>query len=434
VLCFFWSAFSLIAAATKRPPWLLTPAIAMVAYGYTFYAGFMNYYLSLAFAFWAMALFWRGARVDWLLGALFACLAFMAHPMGFGMLLAMVMYVRGVDIAERISPGKLRWIVFALSLLAVLVIQFYLHNYKNEPGPGRHGILYNGLDQLIVFDSSYKWLSRILLLLGIVGFTVTAWDARKQSPSLPILLPRIWTPLTLWALLVLTAMMLPGSVWLPAYIAPVSAIVARITSVTAIIGLCVIGALQPRKWITAALVFAAIVFFGMQYRDTAMLNRMESQAESLVSSLPFGTRVSYTIDLPQDIRPNFRHFVDRACIEKCFSYSNYESGTGQFRLRRTTSHNPIVSDQGLALEIGEYVVRPEDLPMAQIYQPDENDLTKLAIRNLTAGEKNGRIGHRYPAAEITERLYSSSSPAGPSTSQLIGQILRALRDLLGAIR
>ncbi len=45
--------------------------------------------------------------------------------------------------------------------------------------------------------------------------------------------------------------------------------------------------------------------------------------------------------------------------------------------------------------------------MAQIYQSDENDLTKLAIRNLTAGEKNGRVGHHYPASEIAERLYSS---------------------------
>ena len=400
VLCFFWGGFALIAAASQRPPWFLTPAIAMVAYGYTFYAGFMNYYLSLALAFWAVALFWRGTRIDWLVGAVVAFLTFMAHPMGFGFLVAMVAYIRAVDFAEKLSPGKLRWIVVALSFLGIVGVRFFFHNYRTDAGPGLHGILFTGSDQLIVFHAAYKWFSRILLVLGVVAFLFAASEDRKKSP----LLPRIWIPLTLWALLIATAMLLPGSVWLPEYIAPVSAIVARITSVTAVMGLCVIGALQPRRWILAWLAVAAAIFFTLEYRDTLMLNRMEQQAETLVSSLPFGTRVSYTIYLPQDIRPNFRHFVDRACIGRCFAYSNYEPGTGQFRVRIAPQGSPIVSDSGLALELGEYVVRPEDLPMAQIYQPDERDLTKLAIRDLSAGEKNGRLGNRYPASEIAQRL------------------------------
>src|SRR5271155_5780649 len=43
VLVFFWGAFAFISAATQRPPWFLVPAIAMIAYGYTFYMGFLNY-------------------------------------------------------------------------------------------------------------------------------------------------------------------------------------------------------------------------------------------------------------------------------------------------------------------------------------------------------------------------------------------------------
>ncbi len=56
VLIFFWGAFALIAAATDREPWFLTPAIAMVAYGWTFQMGFLNYYLSLGLAFFSVAL------------------------------------------------------------------------------------------------------------------------------------------------------------------------------------------------------------------------------------------------------------------------------------------------------------------------------------------------------------------------------------------
>jgi hypothetical protein len=60
------------------------------------------------------------------------------------------------------------------------------------------------------------------------------------------------------------------------------------------------------------------------------------------------------------------------------------------------------------MELGEYVVRSADLPMAQIYQPDEADLTKLAIRNLTPGEKNGRLGHHPAPSEIVDRLPTPS--------------------------
>jgi hypothetical protein len=48
------------------------------------------------------------------------------------------------------------------------------------------------------------------------------------------------------------------------------------------------------------------------------------------------------------------------------------------------------------MESGEYVVQPSDLPMAQIYQCDESDLTRLCLRQLAAGEPNGRIGYHPP--------------------------------------
>src|SRR5207249_2683812 len=59
VLIFFWGAFSLIAAVTRRPPWFLAPCVAMLAYGWTFNVGFFNYYLSLGVGFFAIAIIWR---------------------------------------------------------------------------------------------------------------------------------------------------------------------------------------------------------------------------------------------------------------------------------------------------------------------------------------------------------------------------------------
>src|SRR6266478_3603854 len=50
VLIFFWGVFAFLAAVTGRAPWFLAPCIAMLAYGYSFNMGFMNYYLSLGLA------------------------------------------------------------------------------------------------------------------------------------------------------------------------------------------------------------------------------------------------------------------------------------------------------------------------------------------------------------------------------------------------
>jgi len=45
VLIFFWGAFALVAAVSRRSPWFLVPCIAVLAYGWTFNIGFFNYYL-----------------------------------------------------------------------------------------------------------------------------------------------------------------------------------------------------------------------------------------------------------------------------------------------------------------------------------------------------------------------------------------------------
>jgi hypothetical protein len=396
VLCFFWGAFALIAAYTGREPWHLVPAIMMIAYGYTFYAGLMNYYLSLGLAFGAAALVHRGTRLDWIGAAALAILTFIAHPMGFGLLLAIVAYTRLADAAH----GRYRWFALTLCLVTLVGIHFAILKFKVEAGAGLHGLLFTGTDQLMLFGAPYKLLSRTVLVLGGVGFIVAAIGDLEVSP----LLPKIWTPLTLWAVLVMTAVIVPGAIWLPQYNAAFSAIAARLTSVTAIFGLCVLGSVRPRKWIFRGTAAFAVVFFALQYRDTRTLNKMEEQAEALVSDLPFGARVSYTLELSDQNRINFRHFVDRVCIGKCFAYSNYEPGSGQFRVRISPAGSPLVSASGLAMELGEYIVRSADLPMAQIYQPDERDLTKLAIRDLIPGEKNGRVGHHPPASEIAERL------------------------------
>jgi hypothetical protein len=390
VLTFFWGAFAFIAASTRRVPWTVAPAIAMIAYGFTFYAGFMNFYLSVGLAFFAAAVTWRGNRWDWIAGAILAVMTLLAHPLGFALLVALVLYIHAAEAV----PGWYRLLVVGAALLFVVAVHFALpHFFHAEPWRGSKPLAMNGADQLVLFRPAYTYLAVITFLFGSGAFLACAVldDDRKH------LARRIRTPLELWTILLISAPLVPSAIWLPEYTAAVSSINTRITSITAVLGLCILGAVAPRKWVLGGLSVIAIAFFGLQYRDTAVLNIMEQQAETLVASLPYGSRVSYTIDLGSFSRVNSRHFIDRACINRCFAYSNYEPGSKQFRVRLSPQGSSIVSPAGFNLEHGVYVVKDRDLPLYQVYQPDDHDLTKLAIRPLEAGEQNGRIGHRQPS-------------------------------------
>src|SRR5215468_11002505 len=92
VLVFFWGAFAFLAGFSGRAPWLLTPLLAILAYGYAFHMGFMNYCLSIGLGFLALAAAWHGGAGNWLVAAAFAVLAFLAHPLGFALFVAVVFY------------------------------------------------------------------------------------------------------------------------------------------------------------------------------------------------------------------------------------------------------------------------------------------------------------------------------------------------------
>jgi hypothetical protein len=395
VLIFFWGAFAFIAASTRRPPWVLVPAIAMIAYGWTFQMGFMNYYLSLGFGFFAAALFWRGQAVDWIAAFFLSGLTLMAHPMGFLSLVGMVAYIR---LAEK-SGVRYRWVVFASAFLAVLALHWYIvRHFRVAYWDTAFFYLLNGADQLVLYGNRYLIPAWIALIFGSGCFIHGRVQQRKRGEP-------VWsfrTALGLWAILLFVAAMIPELIYLPQYAAPVAFAVARLTAVTAVIGLCILGSVEPCRWHLAGLSVCAVIFFAFLYGDTGTLNEMEDQVETMTKTLPYGRRVIETINAPPDSRvPFIDHIVDRACIGRCFAYANYEPASGQFRIRARPD-SPLATDSvdfSQAMEDGKYVVRPQDLPMIQIDQCGGNDLTRLCMHDLSAGEKNGGTGNRGSAPQ-----------------------------------
>jgi len=393
VLIFFWGVFAFVRTVTERPPWFLTPFVAMLAYGFSFNMGFLNYYLSLGLACFGLAITWRARGFEWIAVISLALLALLAHPIGFLWLVGTTAHIR--------VRGKLPgWWKLATPLAAATIFAAICWYASRRPslfadwdrGPF---YLYNGADQLTLYGRRYFFLAAVAFLFGLI---CAAMDflARRHENS-------FWKafelPLELYVVTFFATALLPENLRPSIYGGWIGVLGSRLTSISAILGLCFLGFLKPRRWHLAGFGACAIFFFAFLYQDTALLNRLEANAEKLVSDLPAGTRVIVTVRAPADSRISFiGHSVERACIGHCFSYANYEPASREFRVR-VQKGSPVVTsstDDAEDMASGEYAVDDTDLPMKQIYQCDARDLTKLCIRDLQAGETNGRMGVKPP--------------------------------------
>lgn len=394
VLIFFWGVFAFVAAASARLPWFLAPCIAMLAYGYSFTMGFLNFYLSLGLASLSLALLWRGRGLERILGLLIVPFVLLAHPLGLLWLVGTSLYL----ILWTKLPSWWKLAVPAAVVAVLFGVRWYLVHQTRFPVDWVHDPFYlmNGADQLTLYGQRYATLGWAALIFGVLCVLVDVILGWRENS--------FWQSLRLPAEFYFVAII--AVAFLPENLRPsitggwIGLLASRLTTITAIFGLCLMSCLKPRKWHLAGFGACAIVFFAFLYQDTLVLNRMESAAERLVSHLPFGTRVMETIWSPEDSRVSFiEHIADRACIGHCFSYANYEPASGQFRIR-VRPGSPVVSasdDDTEDMQSGEYQVQDEDLPVMEIFQCDEKDLTKLCIRSLAAGEKNGRLGYKPPS-------------------------------------
>jgi hypothetical protein len=387
VLTFFWGVFSFVTVASERPPWLLTPSIAMLAYGYTFNMGFFNYYLSMALACFGLAILWKQPqRWDWLAAFLLFALATFAHPIGPLWFVGMAAYT-----AVR---KKIRWpwrlVLPAVVIAIFLVGHFYLEDWSNFEfsWTERSFYVFNGLDQLISYRSRYRFVAYALLAIFIL-WLASEFLRRREKPIFPV---SFFLSVELYLVTFCVTSLLPQNVRGGPYSAWIGLLVSRLTIISFILILCILSALKASRPAAIATLACSLFFFALLYRDTATLNRLESRAESLTAALPFGTRVIPTLNSPADSRIQFvHHIVDRACIGHCFTYSNYEPSSGQFRVR-VSPGSPIIAYRAAdaqEMESGNYIVRASDPPLVDIYQCDPIDFTVLCARTLTPGERTG---------------------------------------------
>jgi hypothetical protein len=200
-------------------------------------------------------------------------------------------------------------------------------------------------------------------------------------------------PLQLYALVEVGVFLLPDGVRPANQPVALALLTGRLTSVSAVLACCLLGAMLRRKWHLLALAAIAAVFFTFLYQDTAVVNRMEAQVERLVRTLPPDQRVLGTILKPGESRVLIQHILDRACVGYCFSYGNYEPPSRVFRVRALAGNRYAMTEASdpASMEEGDYTLQAKDLPAYQVYQCSE-DWTKLCIRPLEEGEDNDRLG------------------------------------------
>lgn len=384
VLIIFWGSFALISSATGRAPWFLTPLIGLFAYGWTFHIGLFNYYLAIGLSFFALAIFWNGTLWERLTLVPVAVIIAVAHPFGVLWLAGACAYIAAMQsLKPRYQPALL-----LLAAASIWLVRLYLMRHSVTEMEPEKWYLFTGLDQLILFGKRYRIIKWAVLAFAAVAMLLDLILRRHER--------RDWKsyllPLQLYVVVELAVFFFPRGVHFPHHVA-IAIITERLTSLSAIVGCCLLGAMLPRKWHLAASLGIAALFAVFLYQDTATANKIELQAEHLVRTLPPNQRVLASLFQLGDSRIMIQHNIDLACIGYCFDYGNYEPGSAVFRVRASEGNPYVITDYETATdtEDGTYIVQPEDLPMYQVYQCTDSGLV-LCIRPLKAGEENNRLG------------------------------------------
>ncbi|MGC2718007.1 MAG: hypothetical protein WA209_00320 [Candidatus Acidiferrales bacterium] len=380
VLIFFWGTFALAAAAAKRPPWQLTPALAMFAYGYTFHMGFFNYYLAIGLSFWGIALAWNARRLSelWLLIPLTGLVA-LAHPLGLAWLLAGSIYV----FAAARMPGRLHTVLVALAIAALGATHYYFWHHNIVEVQFLPFFDFNGADQFLLFSPRYKYIEYAFLAFSVFAIVRDLWPSKSGvAPKCTYAIPA-----ELYLILLAAVVFLPEGIRFANQVPALALLTGRLTSVSGAVTCCILAAMRPRRWHLAGYFAIASVFFAMVYQDTAAANQMEAQVEQLVRTIAPNQRVLGMIPPLPGSRILIQHMLDRACIGYCYSYGNYEAAAGLFRVRATPDNRYVMTDFDATsdMEEGTYRVEADDLPAYAVY-PCQPGAVNLCIRPLHEGE------------------------------------------------
>jgi len=382
-LLMFWGIFAVVTAVSGRITWWLAPFPAMLTYGWAFQLGFLNSYLATAFCLLIFALLWsRPAMVDFLFAAPLLLLAALAHPAALAWLVGTLAFGW---IVRASAPGR-RWLWPSGGIVALVAMnRFAIFKLSGNwyPIPWLNVI---GADQFYIFRVRFYWLAvgvAVFWLFSLVRSGKQAgWKEFLSSPAVLIYL------LNCAAVFLSPISLAPPG----AHAQRFGFLADRLSLMAAVLACSCIATIQPKRWMRAATWLFAAIFFWFLFTDVRQLNRVEARVDELLRTIPQGQRVAALIYYPRARDSYQHHMINRECIGRCWSYSDYEPSSGHFRIIPTGSSAFVLTAPKDVDDVlhGRYIARKEDLPLYQIYPcgPREMD---LCIRALHEGERNGAI-------------------------------------------
>jgi hypothetical protein len=398
VLVFFWGAFHFISAVRGQAAYWLAPWLAVLSYGFVFQLGLANYYLSCGIVLWLFAIVWRqpfGWGLLW--AAPLLILAYIAHPLPALWFLGLAAYCW---LVHRI-PIRLQIYLFLAGVSALLLIaSYFVARYVTMWMP-RQLVYWTGADQVLLYGWLYVPVALGLLLfsLALLNEPENGWRALVSSPAQAYFLTAV-------AIVVIpNAIRSSESAW-------ASYIGARLSLLSGVLLLAVLGRSTERRWYLPVGLLASAIFFSALYHDTGRQARIEAEMEKIVQALPAGERVVSYADLPNVeehpklstreqklahfasrlsviliVRLNETHLLSRACLGHCFDYMNYEPSTDQFRIHALPENPIALANWGdvTSMMNRSYMIKPRELPLYALLRCGPG-VDGLLIRPMAGGE------------------------------------------------
>jgi hypothetical protein len=357
VLIFAWGAIGFVSSG-GRNPWFTVPSIAMLAYGFTFHLGFFNFYLSLGICLWYLTVFLSAGWLARLLFAPLLILAWLAHPLPVVWAAGLGVYAA---IFEQLLHGKRKLLLIAAVASLLAAHFFLLHRYRSFWSIGQ-AVFITGANQVLLFDNKY-----IIVFVSLLTLWLLLLRRLLKLPTRPALTSDLHTQFFL--LTAAAVILVPTAVTFPQYALPFSYITTRLSLIAGVTFCALLAKVQLSTYEKLALALTAALFFAFIFHDTREFNRMEDDVDKAVAQFPSESRV-IGLFLTQSTRINpLGHAVDRACIQHCFSYANYEPASRQFRIRAEATNRAVMNNFAdvAQVEQGEYKVQTRDLPLFFVY-------------------------------------------------------------------
>jgi hypothetical protein len=253
------------------------------------------------------------------------------------------------------------------------------------------------VEQIFLYDVKYLILSGAILIVLLALFLerIDQGDLLKDPAA------------QIWILHVVALVLLPSAIQLPQYQHVFAYIPQRLSLLTALFFIIMVGRARYGRGITRLTGLAATVFFTCLYLDGQAFNRAENEVASLVEKLPPGQRVVAAMSDSGARLNALLHVADRACIGHCFSYGNYEPATGQFRIRISGQNRVVAPNMKVVQEIeeGQHVVTAAEEPLYSVC-PIANDPDRFYLRAIHAGEQTCAFSR-----VISVRLWAAGWPS-----------------------